>query len=293
MNTASQRKREELQNYIQCEVIQETAVQAIVVIGSVAKGTAREDSDIDAFVFLSPHDLYAVPAESQWQPETGNFYGIFNDVPGAVQLDFHRLDLAQMRDPDYAWSESVCAELQHGWIAFDRTGEIAAMIVERTRYGDEVRLQHLDEAIVRMDWLLSEWQIAQTWENLGPVVAHYRLHTAWESLAQGLFAYNRCWRTLRSRELTDLLSLPWLPARFEEQPFLLTNALAETEQAYQQRATALRACFMVLVQQCRQEGLYDENAVSEAFIRRHDEPGRAWNMDEWNERHRQERGGDV
>ncbi|KPV42324.1 hypothetical protein AN477_18695 [Alicyclobacillus ferrooxydans] len=33
-------------------------------------------------------------------------------------------------------------------------------------------------------------------------------------------------------------------------------------------------------------GTYGKDPVSEAFIRSHDEPGRAWNMQEWMRRHR-------
>ena len=33
------------------------------------------------------------------------------------------------------------------------------------------------------------------------------------------------------------------------------------------------------------DGEYGDDVISEAFIRSHDEPGRAWNMDEWNRKH--------
>ena len=102
MNKETERKREELATYIQTEVIEETSVQGIVVIGSVAKGIARADSDIDAVVFLEPYDLYAVPAESKWQPDTREYFGIFSDVSDFIQLDFfRRVDLR-------AWSQPTC-----------------------------------------------------------------------------------------------------------------------------------------------------------------------------------------
>ena len=104
---------------------------------------------------------------------------------------------------------------------------------------------------------------------------------------QALLPYNRRWRTFRSRELSDLLNLPWLPEEFEEQLLLMTNALSGTPKNYQKRATALRHCFDELVAKCRQDGLYGENAISEAFIRQHDEPGRDWNMVEWNQNHKE------
>ena len=49
----------------------------------------------------------------------------------------------------------------------------------------------------------------------------------------------------------------------------------------------LRQFFDELVDKCQRDGLYGVNAVNEAFMRRHDEPGRDWNMDEWNKKHKE------
>ena len=287
MNPATQRKRTELSRFIQQEVTPEMSVQGVVVIGSVAKGIARADSDIDAVVFLDPFDLYAMPAEFQWRPEDGTFHGIFSDVENSIQLDCKRLNLQEWSKPAHVWPESLCAELSEGWAAFDRHGQIWKMIVERTYFGDEIRQERLDDAIVRLDWLLNDSTTEGTWETLGAGVAHSRLHSAFDYLTQGLFAYNRRWRTWHSREIPDLLRLPWLPERFDEQLLLATNALSVTKDGYQQRVATLQHFFKELVTECQQAGLYGSHAVSEAFIRQHDEPGRNWNMDEWNKKHRE------
>lgn len=287
MNEITKQKREEFNIYIQQEIVPETAVQGIVVIGSVAKGIARADSDIDAVVFLEPVDLYAVPAEAKWQPESGAFHGIFHDASDAIQLDFHRLDLAQWQNPTYQWPESLCAELREGWLAFDRNGRVQPLIAERTKYNDTVRQKRLDEAIIHFDWLLDATTTEQAWHHLGPTVAHYRLHTAFEYVVQALFAYNRRWRTLKSRELADLVKLPWQPAQFEAHLLQAMNALSTDYDGYQQRLTRLRQFFNELITQCQQDGLYGQDAVGEAFIRQHDEPGRDWNMAEWVQKHQQ------
>lgn len=289
MNAAAKQKQVELSAFIQREVMTETAVQGIVVIGSVAKGIARPDSDIDAVVFLEPFDLYAVPAESKWQPEQGTFHGIFSEVENGIQLDFKRIDLGEWEKPTFVWPESLCAELQEGWVAFDRNGRIQKLIAARTMFSDEIRQARLDDAIVRLDWLLSPSTTDSTWATLGAITAHYRLHAAYDYLIQALFAYNRRWRTLRSRELADLLTLPWLPDDFEAQLLLVTNALSVEQAGYQQRVMVLRRFFEELVATCQQEGLYGEKAISEAFIRQHDEPGRNWNMEEWVRLHQQPR----
>lgn len=196
-----------------------------------------------------------------------------------------RLDLQEWSKPTHGWPESICAELSEGWLAFDRNGSIQRLIGERTYFNDEIRQERLDDAIVHLDWLLSDLTVEHTWETLGAEIAHYRLHSAYDYLMQALFAYNRHWRTIRSRELTDLLKLPWLPEKFDRQLILATNALSVTKAGYQQRVTVLQDYFDELVSKCQQDGIYGVKAVSEAFIRRHDEPGRNWNMDEWNKRH--------
>ncbi|HEY9528578.1 MAG TPA: nucleotidyltransferase domain-containing protein [Anaerolineales bacterium] len=286
MNSATQRKRTELSRFIQQEVTPEMSVQGVVVIGSVARGIARADSDIDVVVFLDPFDLYAIPAEFQWRPEDGTFHGIFSDVENSIQLDCKRLNLQEWSKPTHVWPESLCAELSEGWPAFDRHGQIWKLIVERTSFNDDIRRERLDDALVRLDWLLNDSTTEGTWERLGPEVAHSRLHSAFDYLTQALFAYNRRWRTWRSREIPDLLKLPWLPERFDEQLLLATNALSVTKDGYQQRVATLQRFFQELLTECQQAGMYGSDAVSEAFIRQHDEPGRDWNMDEWNKKHR-------
>jgi len=287
MNAATQQKRRDLSRFIQQQVITETSVQGIVAIGSVAKGTARFNSDIDAVVFLKPLDLFAVPAECKWMPDEDTFHGIFSNVQNAIQLDFHRFDLQEWSKPSYVWPESICAELCEGWLAFDRHGNIQKLIAERTYFSDDIRQTRLDDAIAHLDWLLNETTAERTWEMFGAKIAHYRLHAAFESLVQGLFAYNYRWRTLKSRELPDLLKLPWLPEKLDEQLLLATNALEGTQDGYQQRVKLLQHFFNELVTQCQADGLYGDRPVNEAFIRRHDEPGRDWNMAEWNKQHRE------
>jgi hypothetical protein len=290
MNPATNRKRTELSRFVHQEIIKETSVQGVIVIGSVAKGIARADSDIDAVVFLKPFDLYAIPGEFKWRSDDGTFHGIFSEVENSIQLDFKRLDLQEWSKSTHVWPESICAELSEGWLAFDRNNLIQKLVAERTDFNDEIRQERLDDAIVHMNWLLSDSTLEQTWEISGATIAHYRLHSAYDYLTQALFAFNRRWRTLRSRELSDLLKLPWLPEKFDEQLIFATNALSVTKDGYQQRATILQHFFNELMTKCQQDGIYGGDTVSEAFIRQHDEPGRNWNMEEWNKKHRESNG---
>jgi hypothetical protein len=51
------------------------------------------------------------------------------------------------------------------------------------------------------------------------------------------------------------------------------------------RVEILRTLFQDLTTRLVKDGLYGNDFTSEAFIRSHDEPGRAWNMDAWNREH--------
>jgi len=286
-DTIIEQKHNELMTFIQQEVINEPAVQAVIAIGSVATGLARPGSDIDAVVFLDPVDLYAIPAEFQWRPEDDSFHGIFSEVEGAVQFDFKRLDLAEWSQPSFEWPEPLRAELSDGWVAFDRPGTIKALVVERTVFTDTIRQARLDEALVQLDQLLASNKARQTWETLGPAIAHDRLNAAYDELVRALFAYNRRWRPWRSREMSSLLRLPWLPGQFREQLLTALNAPGLDEAGFMARVTVLTQCFEALMAQLIADGLYGQDVIGEAFIRQHDEPGRDWNIEEWVRVHRQ------
>jgi hypothetical protein len=206
-------------------------------------------------------------------------------VPGAIQLDFKRVDLKEWSNPAYVWPEPICAELSRGWVAFERDNRIGRLIAKRTAYSDELRRLRLDEAIAQLGQLLDAGKAERTWATLGPVVAHTRLHAAYDYVMQAIFAYNRRWRTWRGRELPYLFELPWLPKDLEARTLAAMNALSETEEGYRQRLVVLGEFFDQVVEQCREEGLYGANAIGEAFKRLNDEPGRDWNMGEWNRKH--------
>lgn len=282
-------KRQQLEAYIQHEVTQVDAVQAIIVIGSVCTGNARPDSDIDGIVFLDPFDEYGVPAEAIWRPEDNTYHSSFAGVKG-VAVDFTRLDLAQWRDPTFSWPEPRRAELSSGWIAFDRGDTIVQLIAERTEYDDGTRQARLDEAIIWLDQHLGWNQPPRVWENLGPLIAHDRLSAAYFYLVQALFAINRRWRTWRNREMSAVLALPWLPQEFELRVLQATMAADPDHAAYQARVEAMDSLFHAVLAKVQADGDYGREPIKEAFIRLNEEPGRAWNMADW-EHQRRERYG--
>lgn len=291
MTPATGQKRKDLLTFIERVLRDDASVQAVVGIGSIATGHARPGSDIDVIVFLEPHDPYALPAESIWRPWDGSFHSIFThepwvDVEG-IQIDAHRVDLAEWANPAFGWPEGRKAELHEGWLAYDRAGKVAPLITARTAYTEDIRTARIDEAITWLDQHLSDEGPQVRWDTLGPLIAHDRLHAAYSYVVAGLFAYNRRWQPWRNREMSYLLALPWLPQDFEQRALLAANAPSLDHAGYTTRVAALRDLFDALVQQLVSDGFYRKDPISEAFIRRAEEPGRAWNMQVWNERHAQ------
>jgi hypothetical protein len=131
------------------------------------------------------------------------------------------------------------SELRNAWIAFDRNGEITALVAERVQYTDETRLARLDESIGRLEQLLADMRPERTWETLGPSIAHDRLHAAYEYVVQMLFAYNRTWQTWRDREMTALSQLLWLPKDFNDHVLTALNAPSHDHAGYCARVKTL------------------------------------------------------
>ena len=247
--SATLQKRQELLSFIELELLPEPAVQAVIGIGSIANGLARPDSDIDAIVFLDPLDPYITPAEFVWCPSDRSFHSIFSDAPGlegGIQFDLQRFDFVQWANPAFAWPEGRCAELQAGWLAFDRSGQAADLIAARTTYTPAMRTSRLDEAITYLDQHLAGEKPRVRWDSLGSLVAHDRLQAAYGYLVQALFAYNLRWRPWRNREMSFLLALPWLPDDFANRVPGALSISAEGYAGYLKRVEVLRSLFQDL-----------------------------------------------
>ena len=286
MTPDTDEKRQQLLTFIEQVLEPEPAVQAAIGIGSIANGLARSDSDIDVIVFFDPMEWYIIPAEFIWYPRDGTFHSIFTEdspvLEEGIELDCRRLDFGKWSDPSFAWPEGRKAELVDGWIAYDRNGEVNRLIDSRTAYPEWLRQDRLDAAVIWLDQHLAEDGPHVRWQSLGPVIAHDRLQAAYRYLAQALFAYNRHWQPWRNRQMSALLRLPWLPENFAKRVLVATNAPGLDYEAYLTRANQLSSLFDDLLSRLIADGFYSSTPVDQAFIRAHDEPGFAWNMDEWN-----------
>jgi hypothetical protein len=268
---ASLIKRDCLAAFIRRKLEPHAAVRAVLAVGSIADGTAHPGSDIDAVLFLAPLDRSIVPREFIWRESDGTYHDIFvadeELQENGLQFDFKRLDWERWKSPDHEWPEPLAAEWSGAVVMFDRTGEVEAILRERVRYDEAVRMPRLDEAILWLDQHLGGDGPQRRWETLGPVIAHDRLQAAYDYLAQALFALNRQWRPWRSREMTALLHLPWLPQDFAERALTALCPPSQDFNGYSARAQRLEEMFREVLRRLALEGVYGEDAVAEAFAR--------------------------
>ena len=79
---------------------------------------------------------------------------------------------------------------------------------------------------------------------------------------------------------------PWLPKDFNDHVLTALNAPSHDLAGYRARVKTLRYLFDEILNMLIVDGVYGDDPIDEAFIRNHEEPGRAWNMELWNEKHR-------
>ena len=278
-------KRQQLLEFIDTELQTETAVQAVIGVGSIAKGTMRPNSDIDAIVFLDPYDLYIVPAESKWHLVDRTYRSIFTDGDGCLQLDFMRFDLAEWSTNETLWTDGQRAGLQDAWFAFERDDRVRRLVEARLVYSDATRIGKLDQAINGLEQHLKWDKPADLWESLEPAEVHDRLRDAYGHLVRLLFAYNHRWQPWSDREMSHLLRLPWLPQNFSKRIMTALNAPSHDFNGFVARFDELLALFDEVLTCLAPEEAYGQDPIGRAFTRLHNEPGRAQNMDEWNKRH--------
>ena len=290
MTPATRKKRTQLKQFVKKVLAPFPAVLGVVGIGSIATGRCKPESDIDAVIFLDPFDLYIVPAESIWLPRSNTFHSIFEEREAVknkgIQFDFTRLDFRLWSQSEFSWSEGRRSELSQGWIAFDRDGRVGNLIADRTSYGEGVQTARLDESITWLDQHLNGAEPETNWQALGPTIAHDRLNAAYQYIVQTLFAYNRRWLPWRNRQMDAVLQLPWLPSHFDDWVLVANNAPSLDKNGYGRRVLALQTLFADILQHLKQQGLYGDDPIGEAFVRSHEEPGRSWNMDDFNKRRR-------
>lgn len=255
-----------------------------LVVGSVAHGEARPDSDVDCVLVFDPLDEAIVPAELVLVPATDSYHTIFEveaTEVGGVQIDAKRMALDELRHQE--WPEGFRHDLAHALVLADRQGAIAEILRSRLAYPDEVRMERLRDHLGWAEYFVEEWRLLAWIERGGIAAAHDQLTAAFEALIQLLHAYNREWLPWRSRWLMSAQRLAWLPGAFSRRAQAITSEIAATRESLLARRQAIASLLEEIEERLHADGLVANS--DEAFIAAHPGLGYAHNFDAWTAAH--------
>lgn len=292
MNPIVEHKLGMLRRYVDAELRTWPQVQGVVVVGSVAQGTCRPDSDVDIYVFFHPSVEEAIiPAEFIYTFSSGEYHDIFTDetevAPSGdfIHLDAKRVEMSVLEGED-ALPEGERAQLAKGIVAWDRRRCLAPTLATYVTYPEDLRWERLLEHLSWSDYLLTEWRTLKWMDRCGHLAAHDQLTTATEHLIQVLFAYNRHWEPYRNLWLEEVSRLDWQPAgvRTTLEEALVMRTLTQPD--LYRRLGALQGLFRAALARLIEDGfLPAEDPTFWIFREMHSQLGYAHNMTDWQEAH--------
>jgi hypothetical protein len=256
-----------------------------LVVGSVAQGEARADSDVDCVFVFDPLDEAIIPAEFVWVPATNAYHTIFEveaSEVGGIQIDAKRFSLDAFRhDP---WLEGLKHDLAHALVISDRDATVAGVLDARLAYPDSLRLSRIQDHLGWAEYQLEEWRLMGWIDRGGIASAHDQLTVAFEELAQLLHAYNREWLPWRYRWTLSTQRLAWLPENYARKAERVMSHVAATRESVLERHQVLVSMFDDTRDRVQSEGLLGD--ADDVFIASHPGLGYAHNFDDWRRAHR-------
>lgn len=258
---------------------------AALVVGSVAHGEERSDSDVDCVLVFDRLDEAIVPAEFVWVPATDSYHTIFeveaSDV-GGIQIDAKRVALDDFRRQE--WPESFKHELAHAFVLYDQHKTVAEIVMERVAYPESLRLSRIRDHLGWAAYYAEEWRLLGRLSRGGIEGAHDQLTAAFEELIQLLHAYNREWLPWRYRWMVSAQRLAWLPDDYRQRAGKITSRMDPNLESVLQRRSEIRSMLDDTRDRVQSEGLLA--GPDDAFIAAHPELGYAHTFDTWREAHR-------
>ncbi len=257
---------------------------AALIVGSIAHGEARLDSDVDCVLVFDPLDEAIVPAEFVWIPATDSFHTIFEveaSETGGIQIDATRVALDDFRLQE--WPESFKHELAHAVVLFDRHQSVSEILKERVAFPEYSRLDRIQEHAGWAAYFVEEWRLLAWLERGGIGSAHDQLTAALEELLKLLHAYNREWLPWRYRWMISAERLPWQPEDFRRKTVEITSQAEPTRESILKRRETIISLLDDTQARLQSEGLLAD--PDEAFVATHPGLGYAHNFDAWKEAH--------
>lgn len=257
---------------------------AVLIVGSIAHGEARSDSDIDCVLVFDKVDEAIVPAEFVWVPATDSYHTIFDveaSEVGGIQIDAKRIALDHFRHQE--WPEGFKHELAHALVLYDRHQSVAEIIKKRVTYPESLRHSRVRDHLSWAEYYFAEWRLLGWIDRGGIESAHEQLTAAFEELIQLLHAYNREWLPWRYRWMVSAQRLSWLPSDYPKRVVKITSRVAANTESVLKRRGEIISMLDDTRDRLQSEGLLADSG--EAFIAAHPGLGYAHNFDAWKDAH--------
>jgi predicted nucleotidyltransferase len=273
-----------MRRFVRCKLEVWPEFVAALIVGSVAHGEARPDSDVDCVLVFDKLDEAIVPAEFVWVPATDAYHTIFeveaSDV-GGIQIDAKRVALDDLRRQE--WPEGFKHELAHALVLYDRHQSLAELLKKRVAYPESVRLSRIRDHVGWAEYYLAEWRLLGWIDRGGIEGAHDQLTAAFEELIQLLHAYNREWLPWRYRWMVSAQRLSWLPDNYPQRAAEITSRVSANKESVLKRRSEISSVLDDTLDRLQSEGLLA--GPDEAFIAAHPGLGYAHTFDAWRGAH--------
>ena len=177
---------------------------ALIIGGSVAKGLARPDSDID-FVLVATDEDYARRA----QEHAFQYFSLdFSDYEGGY-VDGKVIDLAFMRDVADRGSEPARFAFKDAIITYSRVPELPELLAQMTQYPEAKRARKMQSFYAQLQAL--KWFIGEAEKRRDP---YLMTHVVADMVLFGgrlILAYNRVLYPYHKWFMTELTRAPEKP----------------------------------------------------------------------------------
>jgi hypothetical protein len=206
---------------------QDERFPALIVGGSVAKGLARPDSDVDVIFVATPAEF------ARRQAERDYFYHAtaeFCDYPGGY-VDGKVIDLQFLREAVDHGSEPARAAYAGAIVAYTREPEVNDLVARIPVYPEaeqQERMEAFYSQLVCMRWYMGEAVKRQD--------AYLRMHVAADMVLAGgrlILAYNKILYPFHKWFMTELRRAPLRPGDLPElAEALLADPTVATARAF-------------------------------------------------------------
>ncbi|WP_407361261.1 nucleotidyltransferase domain-containing protein [Microbacterium sp. LBN7] len=168
------------------QVAADPQVLGVVLIGSLARGTEREDSDVDVYLVVTEEAFARARAEDRWA--WIDRHGV--DYPGSY-IDVKLADLAYLRTAVDRADDPTRASFAGARVAFTRTDELEPLVQAVSALDDEVWAGRVSSHIAQAH-LHGGYFLRQAEERDDPfLLQHAAVHLAFAAARAAIAADHR------------------------------------------------------------------------------------------------------